>query len=191
MAAQMNFRSALNGFNRDDVVHYIEYLNAKHTAEVNQLKSELEFLRNKPVAESVVESAVKDDTIDPVVEEQAARIRELFDENKELKAQLEAAQAQKENSRAVSMEAELEAYRRAERAERKAQERAEQLYRQANGILADATSKVDETADRIDEMSDRMLNQLRELQATVLGSKQILRDAAATMGTIRPEKEAE
>ncbi len=47
MAQPQNFRSALNGFNREDVVHYIEYLNAKHTAEVNQLTSEAEFLRTK------------------------------------------------------------------------------------------------------------------------------------------------
>ena len=47
MAAPQNFRSAFNGFNREDVVHFIEYLNAKHTAELNQLNSELELLRSK------------------------------------------------------------------------------------------------------------------------------------------------
>ena len=30
MAAPQNFRSAFNGFNREDVVHYLEYLNSKH-----------------------------------------------------------------------------------------------------------------------------------------------------------------
>ena len=208
MAAQMNFRAAINGFNRDDVVHYIEYLNAKHMAEVNQLNSELEFLRSKSESEPVVpavSSNVKEENIDPTLEEQAARIRELFDENKELKAQLEEikaekaqlecrladAQAQKENCRASRMEEELEAYRRAERAERMAQERADQLYRQANGVLADATAKVDESADRVDEMADRVLAQLKELQTTVAGSKQVLRDAAAAMGAIHPEHNAE
>ena len=37
MASAQNFRSAFNGFNREDVVHYIEYLNAKHTGALNQL----------------------------------------------------------------------------------------------------------------------------------------------------------
>lgn len=46
MSAQ-NFRSAFNGFNREDVVHYIEYLNTNHSAEINQLRSELELLQNK------------------------------------------------------------------------------------------------------------------------------------------------
>ena len=211
MAVQMNFRSALNGFNRDDVVHYIEYLNTKHMAEINQLKSEMEFLRNKPAAEPEVKT-------DEVVEQQAARIRELFDENKKLKEQsqgseklqeqlgdtkklddlaeenrklreqLAEAQAQKERAVFSRKEEELEAYRRAERAERMAQERAEQLYRQTNGVLADAMSRVDETADHIDQITAQVLAQLNELQAAVSGSKQVLRDAAATINGIRPEQ---
>ena len=44
MSEILNFRSAFNGFHREDVVHYIEYLNAKHTTEVNQLNAELEQL---------------------------------------------------------------------------------------------------------------------------------------------------
>lgn len=102
MAVQQNFRTAFNGFNRDDVVRYIEFLNAKHIAEVNQLTSELEFLRNKlaqgqgaapeaPAAEPVQQDA----QVDPVIEQQAGRIRELFDENKELTEKLAAAEKEK------------------------------------------------------------------------------------------------
>ena len=47
MPAPQNFRSAFNGFNREDVVRYLEYINAKHTAEVNQLTSEADYLRAK------------------------------------------------------------------------------------------------------------------------------------------------
>ena len=47
MAEQKSFRSAFNGFNREDVVHYIEYLTAKHKAQVNQLTSEAAFLKSK------------------------------------------------------------------------------------------------------------------------------------------------
>ena len=42
MANSQNFRSAFNGFNREDVVKYIEYLNGKHSADLNQLNAELE-----------------------------------------------------------------------------------------------------------------------------------------------------
>ena len=45
MSAPQNFRSAFNGFNREDVVRYLEYINTKHTTQVNQLNSEIDYLR--------------------------------------------------------------------------------------------------------------------------------------------------
>ena len=45
MSVPQNFRSAFNGFNREDVVHYLEYINNKHTAQVNQLEEENAALR--------------------------------------------------------------------------------------------------------------------------------------------------
>ena len=47
MSTAMNFRSAFNGFNREDVVKFIEYLNTKHSNELAQLTSENEELRAK------------------------------------------------------------------------------------------------------------------------------------------------
>ncbi len=199
MDTQFNFRSAFNGFNREDVVHYIEFLNNTHGTELNQLRSELDALRNQP-APVPAPIAAPDEDNEAVIEEQAARIRELFDrcktlenelnaaneEKKQLQTQLESNQVQQTSYRS-RMEEELEAYRRAERTERLARERAEQLYRQANGALADATAKVDNAAIQIGGLSDRVLAQLTELQTAVTGSKQALRDAAATMYTIRPD----
>ena len=197
---QMNFRSALNGFNREDVVHYIEFLNSKHSAEVTQLNSELDFLRTRQQEQPAPQPvpAVDEETI----AQQAARIRELFDrcktleeeltsvkkQNEQLAAQLEAGQKQ-QNSYQNRMEEELEAYRRAERTERFARERAENLYRQANGALADATVKVDDAATQVAQMADQVIAQLAQLQDAVAGSKQALRDAAGTMYTIRPSVE--
>lgn len=212
MAEQQTFRTAFNGFNREDVVRYIDFLNTKHASEIAQLNSELEFLRNRPAQTEpapVAPAVVVDES---VIEEQAGRIRELFDqcrdqeqmiaglkrEKAELSDQLAAAQeelvqmrnqmaaaAQQQVSFKSRMEEELEAYRRAERTERLARERAERMYQQANGVLADATVKVDDAATQIGALSDRVINQLTELQNAVSGSKQALRDAAATMYTIR------
>ena len=59
MSAAMNFRSAFNGFNREDVVKYIEYLNTKHSNELAQLTSENEELRAKlSTAEEHVEDRI-------------------------------------------------------------------------------------------------------------------------------------
>lgn len=55
MAIVKNFRSALNGFNREDVVHYIEYLNAKHNSELQQLSAEMDLLRNSAAAPDLSE----------------------------------------------------------------------------------------------------------------------------------------
>lgn len=47
MASSQNFRTAFNGFNREDVVHYLEYINTKHTNQLNQLTAENESLRER------------------------------------------------------------------------------------------------------------------------------------------------
>lgn len=174
------FRNALNGFNREDVVHYIEFMNAQHAAEVNQLRSELEFLRGNGSNDG-----------SSLVEQQAARIRALFDQCKEqsetiteLTARLAAVPAKVEKPRP---EVELDTYRRAERAERVAQERAEQIYHQANAALADATTKVDEAAALIGQMAEQISCQLSEFRIAVTGSKQALQDAAGALYAIRPE----
>ena len=194
MAEQNTFRSAFNGFNREDVVRYIEYLNAQHAAEINQLNSELSYLRAQ--AEQPAPVAPESTEKDELIEHQAARIRELFDLNKAQEEKISALTAnldealQQQISYKSRMEEELEAYRRAERIERMARERAEQMYNQANAVLADATVKVDDAAALISQMSDKVMGELAELQGAVSGSKQALKDAAAAMYTIRPSTEA-
>ena len=46
----LNFRSSLHGFNRQDVANYLEYLNNRHAAQVNQLNTDLEALRRQAAA---------------------------------------------------------------------------------------------------------------------------------------------
>ena len=190
MAQQKTFRSALNGFNREDVVAYIEYLNSTHATEINQLHSELDFLRNRqPVTPDGDEAAArKASQQEEVIEQQAARIRELFDRCRELEEKLQAVVDQ-QNSAQARAEEELEAYRRAERAERQAKERAAQLYQQANGALAEASIRVDEAAEQIGQMTDRVMEQLAQLQNAVSGTKVALKEASQTMYAIRPEEE--
>ena len=50
MANFQNFRSALGGFNRQDVVNYIEYMNQKHRSEVEQLNNQLSAAREEIAA---------------------------------------------------------------------------------------------------------------------------------------------
>ena len=200
MAAPQNFRAAFNGFNREDVVHYLEYINTKHNNQISQLTAENQELRAK-----VQQPPVEDQS--EVVEALQAQCAELTtqleaERNRcaELTGQLEALQlrcqeldVQKETAApaeaiAALASEELETYRRAERIEREARERAELVYFQANGVLTEASAKVDTIAADVTDMADQVMRQLTQLQIAVSSSKQALQDAASIMGTIRPNK---
>ena len=219
MANSQNFRSAFNGFNREDVVHYLEYLNSKHSTLINQLSEEAETLRQKLslAAEAISCDSARAERI-TALEQELEELRQQRDnalqaaetaeaECASLREQLAAAlaaeaearetgsrleeQLQTQTAAAVSSTAmkELEAYRRAERLERIAQERADQIYRKTNGVLAEASVMVDQVAADIGGAADQVVQQLQMLQQTVTGSKQALKDAAAVMYAIRPEAE--
>ena len=176
MAESRTFRSALNGFNREDVVRYIESLNTKHTTLVNQLNSEKQSLANEleELRNLLAQPTVSDEEHAAVVRERDA-LRAELDELKEACAN----QTQQNIT-----EAELAAYRRAEQVEREAKERAQQMYRQAAATLADTTVKVNDSAALLDTMSRRVSQQLSELQAAVAGSRATLQAAAVTIAAI-------
>ena len=233
MSNSQNFRSAFNGFNREDVVHYLEYLNSKHTSLVNQLSQEADNLRQKlnlaadaiaadsSRAEQIValeserdalkaqlaealRAAEESDAARAAAEAECEALRQQLgtapaaNEDEVVALRLQLAQAQEkcaglearlQNNTSANVEKELEAYRRAERIERLARERADQLYRQTNGVLADASLKVDQVASDIGGIADQVLSQLQVLQQAVTGSKQALKDAADVMYTLRPQLE--
>lgn len=216
MAAPQNFRSAFNGFNREDVVHYLEYINTKHKNQIDQLTAENQELRasaqRHPLVDQqeIVEYLQNHSAeLNEQLEAEKARNAELtaqLEEEKnrcaELTAQLEALQnpptapvqqdpAQESATAEVlsSLAAEeLEAYRRAERIEREARERAELVYFQANGVLTEATAKVNGISADITDMADQVMMQLTQLQIAVSSSKQALQDASSIMSAIRPNK---
>lgn len=211
MAQQKTFRTAFNGFNREDVVHYIEYINAKHLSEINQLTSEAEALRNQlaQAQEPAPEEALPTPELEAlqtrcaqleercgILEQERDQAVSALNQANADKAEALAAKALAENQRDAAaarqstmqcrVEQELEAYRRAERTERLARERADRVYHQVNGVLADATLKVDDAAKTIGSLSDQVMDQLAQLRDAVSGSKQALQDAADTMYTLRP-----
>ena len=190
MPAPQNFRTAFNGFHREDVVRYLEYLNSKHTAQVNQLTSEADFLRSKLESQQPAED--RQELVESLRAEVAAltkQLEEALAAKDALEQRLAAHSAEVPVPQAfvASHEQELEAYRRAERTERIARERAELVYHQVNGVLADATVKVDEVAAEVGTIADQVVLQLSQLQGAVSSSKQALKDAAATLYAIRPD----
>lgn len=165
MAGVQNFRSALGGFNRHDVVNYIEYINNKHNSELEQLNTQLQ------TAQEALAQATDNSELLAKLEAAEARCAEL---EEQLAAGGQVVVASEDN--------ELETYRRAERAERLARDRAAQIYAQANAALADATVKVEAISDGMNTLTEQFNIQLED------GKKQ-LQEAVASLYAIRPEEE--
>lgn len=219
MAEKHNFRSAFNGFHREDVVRYIEFITSKHNNQVNQLTAENEQLR-KQLAEAEAVPSQDPLTLQMLAHAEAerdqfrAQAEELRTRCAQLERQLESAisaeevQARIDQAKleadarvAAAMEQvaamqqkadrELDAYRRAERTERLARERAERVYRQANVALSNASTHVESAVEQIGGMADQLLSQLDQLRGAVSGSRDALSAAADALHTIHPGEEEE
>jgi TolA-binding protein len=167
MAAPQRFRTAFRGFHREDVVSYIEYLNNQHTAQVEQLRNQLQEASAKASSQAT-------DALQEQLDEALQRCKEL----EQKLADVEANTAEKE----------LETYRRAERAERQANERARQIYDQANAALEDATQMAESAAEKIGQIADLTVAQLREYQNSISATADSFRNAAATLYAVKSEE---
>ena len=168
MAAPQNFRSAFHGFNREDVVNYIEYLNNRYTAQLEQLNNQLQESRGEASSDVVVG----------------------------LQAQLDAAMmriAELEEQLSVNQEAavskELEAYRRAESAERLANIRAQKIYEKAQAAIADATALAESATGEFSEVAQRTIAQLQEYQESVAAIVAGFQAAVEAMQSAKPDEE--
>ena len=168
MSNIQNFRSAFNGFNRQDVVSYIEYMTNQHNSQIQQLNTQLQNALSR--------------STDKALQEQLADAQNRI-------AQLEAALAQSGGEAVTCTEQELEAYRRAERAERLANERSKQICDKANAVLADASSQVDAAAAAIDAAAANLNAQLDAYKLAVADAKDTLHNAVSAMNAITPEAE--
>ena len=189
MAAPQNFRTAFNGFNRDDVVNYISFITTKHENQVNQLRSEMDELRQE-LAERP-EAVVQDETELAALREQVTRLQAQLHLRDETIAQLQqaaavvpAAPVRVEPS---LTEQELSAYRRAESAERRAMERVDQMYARANGVLADTVSRLEENTGKVNQVAEQVRSDLAALEQAVIEAKTALKDSAAVIASIGPE----
>ena len=70
MSEPLNFRSAFNGFNREDVVHYIQYLKTNYDNQIRQLKADLALMQKESFLPEADESK----------DEQIAQLQEQFEQ---------------------------------------------------------------------------------------------------------------
>ena len=189
MEQPSQFRSSLGGFNREDVVRYIEYINNKHSSQVAQLTNELEYLRGKQ------------DTLDSNrVSELEKQLSTAQAENEVLRHRIAALERSLEEATAAAQnapaapavtpsESELEAYRRAERVERTAKERARQVGKQAAESLGRIQQQMGDVTDALCQAAEEMSRQLTQLQGTVEASREALESAAAMAEAMNSEIE--
>ena len=158
MAAGHTFRTAFRGFNREDVVRYIEYMNNQHKSQIEQLRTQAQ----------------------PVNEDLQARL-----EAAEARcAELEAALAQYQQQAPANDE--LEAYRRAERAERMATDRAQQIYTQAHAVLADVTLQAEAASEQFAAISQQIGDQMEQYRQSVDHTRQTFQEAVSALYSIHP-----
>lgn len=191
-----NFRSSLHGFNRQDVANYLEYLNNRHAAQVNQLNTDLEELRRQvqtPAADPqrlILESRCRE--LEQQLRQAQSERDEALAQKEEALRKLEDARKDREDAllrvsgEKLDANRELEAYRRAERTERVARERAEQVYSETGTVLTQASNRIDTALRQMTGISRQVSTQLDTLQAAISSSRLALQDAADTIEKLKP-----
>ena len=211
MTEPQTFRSAFNGFHREDVVNHIAFMTNKHETQVKELRSEndalrteLEELRDRMDNDTAAQDRAdelqreleeKASELDAVREELEAANQLLNEQAEQLAALREELQEAKEAAAkpaAIEKSAnhwdELRAYRRAETAERQAKERVNDLYTSANTALRGAGATLGDTNAAFEQLAEKFRADLVELMDAVENGRNALNTAADTLDGLRPEE---
>ena len=183
-----NFRTAFHGFNREDVVRFLETATARHTAEVIQLRDEIARLEGDL-------SLLRMRSGDGASQEE---LEALQAENARLKAQVEELETQLTEPAATPIrdetnwkDEELAAYRRAETVERQARNRAAQMYHRVNGLIADLAARMDGSKAEMTAAAEALGQALDQLQLALDGGQSILTEGTATLRALELEHPAD
>ena len=211
MNEPQTFRSAFNGFHREDVVNHIAYMTSKHDALVKELRSENDTLRTELEelrAQMDDDTAAQDRAADlerdleakgqelSDLREELETANQLLNEQAEqmaaLREELEEAREAAAKPAAIEKSAnhwdELRAYRRAETAERQAKERVNDLYTSANTALRGAGATLGDTNAAFEALAEKFREDLVELMNAIETGRTALTTAADTLDTLRPEE---
>ena len=209
MNEPQTFRSAFNGFHREDVVNHIAYMSNKHETQVNQLRSEADALRTELATlreQMDVDTALQDrvteleqvvadrdaeltsvreelETANQLLNEQAEQLAALREELEEAKEAAEKAPIEK----SATHWDELRAYRRAETVERQARDRVNELYTSANTALRGAGATLVDTNAAFEALAEKFRSDLVALMDAIDAGKNALNGAADTLDGLRPE----
>lgn len=160
MPANQNFRSALNGFNRSDVVNYIEEVSILHEKELRVLRDENDKLRtNMESLQNEMQSLHADLDALTAPAAPAEPVEEPPIEEAPVISPAPAAPALNEQ--------ELAAYRRAELMERNAKRRAAALFAQVNEIVESTTTQFERSGSSLESLMSDLTICLRQMDDTL------------------------
>ena len=184
MDAPQTFRKSMNGFNREDVVHYLEFLNAKHTAQVNQMNADAETQTQKLLAlQEAATTAAQQVTEmrEKLVASESAR-QELEEKCRELQDQLDAKPRQEiqDPEKLEILQADLQ---KANQENDELRSRCEELQQQLDNAPAKPAQDNSEELSRLHAMLDNSAAENSSLRAQVADLEQqlALRPAAPTV----------
>ena len=195
------FRTAVSGFNRTDVVNYIESTSIEHQKALRKLTDE----RDKLAAENArlqVELAGLQKRLEQAQADNDAlsgQVNALAQEGSDLAEQLkkaEEAQTENEPDEPVQepslTEKELTAYRRAEQTERNAAVRARRIYAQLSNLCEDARTRYMDSGEEIAALAADLSTGLSRLQDAFAEVQVIFDDAQNAFDDMQlPETAAE
>lgn len=188
MAASMNFRNALNGFNRTDVVQFIQNQTTEHEKEMRLLREENARLQEAlDIARTEAEEAksalasmisVSSDLSDYPTSEDTA-LPEAAAPVAELDAPIPPAATVIAPVPSDYNEMELAAYRRAEMTERMARERALASANHMKSVFAQADEKLTLTSQDMSTMIDTFRNDFEKMQQLLATAQGIVNESSS------------
>lgn len=180
--ATETFRTSLNGFNRTDVVQFIQKMTTNHEKELKTLREE-----NEKSSEAL--ELLRDDQarLEAQNAELTEKLAALEAQNAELTEKLAAKAAESSPAPAAApaapvsaqiAEHELAAYRRAEGMERKARERAEATTKLLKGVFAKATDRLNAGSVEFAAAAEKFRADYEHMQQLLADAKGVF-DASA------------
>ena len=154
------FRTALQGFNRLDVIQFVEKMTTRHETQLRQLQDE-----NRRLQQDLDSANARLALIQASAAQPAAPSPEL--------------QAQ-----------ELAAYRRAESAERVARERAEELLHSIDDAIRAGSSQLTESDTMLEQACAQLSDNIAALQQAVAAARSSLDAVRSQMQTLNADPEA-
>ena len=188
MAASMNFRNALNGFNRTDVVQFIQNQTTEHEKEMRLLREENARLQEaldaaRTEAEEAKSALASMISVSSAPEQESAAEEEPETKESapvpELDAPIPPAASVVATAPSDFNEMELAAYRRAEMTERMARERAVASANRMKAVFAQANEKLVVTSQDLATLLDAFHNDFEKMEQLLATAQGIVSESSS------------